>query len=476
MLAWFKRFRIAVLLLLGAFLIQQYFFPQPSVRGPLGARNLPSGPVLVFAPHSDDESLAAAGLLQQAEAAGMQPQVILVTGGDGFPLAAHAYYHRSQISSQEMIAFGRIRLAESQAALQALSLPPERLTFLGYADRSLDRLWLECWREEQACLSPYTKQRSVPYQEALEPGAPLAGERLLAALVTLLRQAKPALVAYPHPNEAHVDHWGLANFVVAALEELRRTEPGWQPPAEWLYLVHRGDWPAPKGLKPRATLTPPHTLVGEMTEWIQVPLEEEQVARKQQAVEAYRSQLTILRRFMYSFVRSNELFGQMRRVDLTAPDLLAQIGAPNPGAWVETTVDPRRDTLARRLEPGADLVSIWGAVDQTQLSLAVHLAASLSRQATLRVLVRPWQSGWGELVAVDLRTGAGPIVRGWPGGASSGVVTDDLSARQEGDWYRLGLNLDRLERPGAVMLAAETWIDGTLIDRTAWRVVSLDGR
>lgn len=476
MATWFKRMRIALLLLLGTFLIQQYFFPQPSARGPFGSRNLPAGPVLVIAPHSDDESLAAAGLLQQAEAAGLQPQVVLVTGGDGFPLAAQAYYHRSQISSQEMIAFGRIRLGESQGALHSLGLPPERLTFLGYADRSLDQLWLNCWREEQACLSPFTKQRTVPYQEALEPGAPLAGEHLLAQLISILRQTRPAIVAYPHPNEAHVDHWGLSNFVAAALEHLRRTEPDWQAPAEWLYLVHRGDWPAPKGLKPRASLTPPRTLVGEMTEWTQVPLEDEQVARKQQAVEAYHSQLTILRRFMHSFVRSNELFGQMERVDLATPGLLERYGSPAPGAWVQTTADPRRDTLARKLEPGADLVSIWGAVDQTQLSLAVHLAAPLSRQATLRLLLRPWQSGWGDLLEVDLRAGAGPVVRRWPGGPGSETVASYLSANQEGDWYRLSLNLDGLDRLGAVMLAAETWMGGALIDRTAWRVVSLDGR
>lgn len=476
MVAWFKRIRIALLLLLAVFLVQQYFFPQPSVLGPFGARNLPSGPVLVIAPHSDDESLAAGGLLQQAEAVGLQPQVLLVTGGDGFPIAAQAYYHRSQISSQEMIAFGRVRLAESKAALQALGLQPDRLTFLGYADRSLDQLWLDCWREEQACLSPFTKQRTVPYMEAIEPGAPLAGERLLVHLISQLRKAKPAVVAYPHPNESHVDHWGLSNFVTAALEHLRRTEPGWQPPAEWLYLVHRGDWPAPKGLKPRASLTPPRTLVGEMTEWNQVPLQEGQVTRKRQAVEAYRSQLTILRRFMHSFVRSNELFGQIERADLAAPGLLDQHGSPDPGAWVQITLDPRRDTLARKLEPGADLVSIWGAVDQTQLSLAIHLAAPLSRQATLRVLLRPWQSRWGDLAEVDLRAGGSPAVKRWPGGPVKGDRGTYLTANQEGDWYRLQMSLDQLGRPGSVMLAAETWIGSALIDRTAWRVVSLDGR
>ncbi|HLO02929.1 MAG TPA: PIG-L family deacetylase [Symbiobacteriaceae bacterium] len=476
MVAWFKRIRITLLLLLAAFLVQQYFFPQPGVRGPFGARSLPVGPVLVIAPHSDDESLAAAGLLQQAEAAGLQPQVVLVTGGDGFPIAAQAHYHRSQISSQEMIAFGRIRLAESQTALRALGLPPERLTFLGYADRSLDQLWLDCWREEHACLSPFTKLRHVPYAEALEPGAPLAGERLLAHLISLLRKAHPAVVAYPHPNESHVDHWGLSNFVAAALEHLRRTEPGWQAPAEWLYLVHRGDWPAPKGLKPRASLTPPRTLVGEMTEWTQVPLVESQVAQKQMAVEAYHSQMTILRRFMHSFVRTNELFGRIGRADLAEPGLTEQHGSPDPGAWVQTTADPRRDTLARTLEPGADLVSIWGAIDQTQLSLAIHLAAPLSRQTTLRLLVRPWQGGWDDVATVDLRAFGAPTVKRWPGEPILGQVDAYLTATQEGDWCRARLSLDRLGRPGAVMLAAETWIGGALIDRTAWRVVSLDGR
>ncbi len=242
-----RRFAWLTLGLVAALTAWNWFFPRAPRLRPLPRPEPATGPTVVVAPHSDDEALAAAGLLQQAEAAGDRPHVLLVTGGDAFRLAAEAHFRKVRLSGAEMIAFGRHRLGESRAALAALGLPPDRLIFLGYPDQELHRLWLECWREREPCRSRYTETAAVPYTEARSPGSPYAGLALLRELTEVLRIVRPERVVYPHPNEAHVDHWALSNFIAAALEDLRRSDPAWVPPAEWLYLVHRGDWPAPKG-------------------------------------------------------------------------------------------------------------------------------------------------------------------------------------------------------------------------------------
>lgn len=222
------------------------------------------GAVLIIAPHSDDESLAAAGLLQQAEAEGADPHVVLITGGEAFIWSAKAHYRRWRLTSTDMLAFGEHRLLESQNALQALGLPPERLIFLGYPDRQVHHFWTGCWGQESPCTGPFVQVEDVRYEYARSTGSPFEGEVLLRELVELLSEMRPGLVVYPHPNDAHVDHWGLSAFVTAALEQLRRSDPTWQPPREWLYLVHRGQWPAPKGYRPGDPLLPPEKLAQEV--------------------------------------------------------------------------------------------------------------------------------------------------------------------------------------------------------------------
>jgi LmbE family N-acetylglucosaminyl deacetylase len=449
-----------------------YFFPTPPKLGPLPELNPTAGRLLVIAPHSDDESLATGGILQQAQAAGGRPHVILVTGGDGFRLAAEAHFRRPGLSGREMIAFGRYRLTESQAALRRLGLGPDQLSFLGYPDHEMHQLWLDCWRAEKPCTSPQTHVAAVPYLEALRPGRPYAGSALVADLVARLIEIRPSIIAYPHPNEAHVDHWAISNFVTAALEQVRRTDPTWAPPQEWLYLVHRGDWPAPKGYLPSAPLLPPAKLAAGMTTWYAAPLTAPQIQVKRAAVAAYPSQVAILRRFMHSFIRQNELFGTLAPVNLAAASSGPIPVVPPWGGlrWTRVTTDPGGDTVARKVERSADLRALWAASDGRMLYMGAELAGPLLRPATVSAYVRGYRPafGWGDLARVTLLRAA----------RAGGALSTDGTAGTggAGRWAWARVPLAALGSPVSVMLGSETHVTGALIDRTAWRLLSLDGR
>lgn len=467
--------------LLAAFSSWNYFFPQAPRLGPLARLTLAPnpGPAIIFSPHSDDEALAAGGLMQRLESRGAQPRVVLVTGGDAFKIAAEAYF-RKGVRMNDMLAFGRLRLSESRTALTELGLPPERLTFLGYPDQGLARLWLECWRSDTPCRSTATGARYVPYTEARTQGAPFSGEQLLAELREILRTTRPATVFYPHPNEAHVDHWALSNFVAAALEDLRRTEPDWSPPDEWMYLVHRGDWPAPKGYRPDDDLLPPEKLVGGMTTWHMETLTPEQVERKAAAVRAYRSQTRMLRRYMDSFIRANELFGSIERVLLPAdggrPPLLPTPDSPPwPDLnWVQVITDPRADTVAREVERGADSTGVWAARRGDTLYLSARMAARPRRPVEIRLYARGFSpsSGWGDLACVVITPDGGHRLEAWPEGAGQAEVQTEAN----GTWVRAAIPLSVLANPASVMVNVETRVDTILIDRSAWRPLALDGR
>lgn len=474
-----RRTFVWIVLVLMAWSLWGYFFPPAPRLGPITALPAHAGPVLVLAPHSDDESLAAGGLLQQFQARGENPRVVLVTGGDAFRLAAEAHYRRVGVHAPEMLAFGRTRLSESRSALVALGLPPDHLTFLGYPDQGLNRLWQDCWSESNPCSSPTTGVSRVPYAEARTPGSPFAGHALVAELEAIMREVRPGVIVYPHPNEAHVDHWGLSVLVTAALEELRRTDPTWQPPAEWLYLVHRGDWPAPKGFRPQDALLPPAKLADGMTQWHTLALTPEQVQHKGEAIQAYHTQYTILRRYMQSFVRKNELFGTMDRVVLTAapphPVPAALLLPPWPDqSWQQVISDPRADTVAREMERGADLLGVYAARQGDTLYLAAHMASSPWPPVEIHFYARGFKTGegWGQMVHAVVPARGAIRIEPAPAGNSAWQRTADI----QGSWIRFSIPLEALGARDSIMVAVESHVGPALIDRSAWRAISLDGR
>jgi LmbE family N-acetylglucosaminyl deacetylase len=82
-------------------------------------------PILVLAPHPDDETLGCGGLIAQAVLTGQSVHVLVLTDGT-----------RSHPGSRAWPAarLRRLREAESREAAQALGLAPDRVAFLGLRD------------------------------------------------------------------------------------------------------------------------------------------------------------------------------------------------------------------------------------------------------------------------------------------------------------------------------------------------------
>ena len=89
---------------------------------------LPGGPVLVVAPHADDETLGCGGLMTALNGQGTPVHVAFVSDSAGSPEGNPAPGQAAQ------------RRAEAFAALATLGVTPDRTTFLDAADGRLDRL------------------------------------------------------------------------------------------------------------------------------------------------------------------------------------------------------------------------------------------------------------------------------------------------------------------------------------------------
>lgn len=404
-----------------------------------------TGPVMIIAPHPDDESLAAGGLIQQALDHGRQVQVVIVTNGDGYRVAAERRRRWLRLERVDMVAFGRLRRQETLAATGALGLAPEQVSFLGYPDRGLAAMWQTHWTKPYR--SPYTRCESSPYRTGAPP---FTGQAFLAELIRLLDLHRPSLVVYPHPLDAHPDHWAIHNFTTAALEELRSRDPHWYV-RERLYLIHRGNWPAPRGLRPTGDLLPPGTMADGSTAWSGLALTPEQVRRKEQAIRQHRSQVAMMGRYLLSFARTGELFGRME------PVVLAPQREPE-NTWVLVTHNPVRDTLARGLIGAADIAGLEAIRAGDQLKVRVRLRATPRTGIRYLLSIHGFDEsrGWSDQIRLNWHPGA---------------RTPDAEA--VGSTVEFKVALDRLDQFSAILLGSETYVNRMMADRAGGRLVKL---
>jgi len=255
--------------------------------------------VLVLAPHPDDEVLACGGLIQKAHKAGLEVYVLWLTSGDGFEWDAVMVEHTLHPKGQAALELGQTRMGEALEAAQILGIPPERTFFLGYPDRGL--LPMQSSYFNQPYRSPLTDVDSVPYSQALSPGATFTGANLQKDFQAILDKVKPDHILCPSPVDAHPDHQGTAELtqrVMGERGELHKIT---------YWVVHGGaEWPLPKGYKAELPLEIPPR--GQRLSWEVLPLEAEEIQLKHQATLAHKTQMTLLSHFMLAFVRQNELF------------------------------------------------------------------------------------------------------------------------------------------------------------------------
>lgn len=211
--------------------------------------------LLVFAPHPDDECLAAAGLMQRALRAGAAVHVCVVTDGENAPWIQRAYEKRWRIGPRERERFGRIRREEALRGLAEVGVPAQAVHFLHWPDQGLTPLLLSASEE--------------PVER-------------LAALLTALR---PALMIAPSCADLHPDHSALAVLLDLACATLASGAR----PHRLAYRIHRRRGaPAPSS----ATLA----------------LSETERVGKRRALVCHRTQLTVHRRSMLSFQSAVEEF------------------------------------------------------------------------------------------------------------------------------------------------------------------------
>lgn len=403
--------------------------------------------LLVIAPHPDDEVLAAGGLIQRTLDSGGQVRVVIVTNGDAQPLAPLVVDHKIRATQADYVRMGRQRQLESLAALRTLGVDPDAVAFLGYPDRGLYALWLSNWREAAPLISPYTRAARSPYENTFDPGAEYLGADLYNDLLRILMDFHPDVVVLPHPEDTHPDHDATSSFARLALVEYL-SATGAEPPRVLAYLVHYEGYPLPRGDSPGKALLPPAPLTRGGAGWLTYSLNREEQGRKQTALRAYSSQIRMMRGYLKSFGRANEIFFEM------PPMEMPRVGFEDAGTFegkqdVEIGLpEPQRERFERLMLPAADLVGLKVVRLEDVLCFWAETRAPLNSRLDYRITLK--LPDGGTLTA----------------SRQDGLVL--FAPRQFGVCY----TLEDLGHPDGIGFSAESRYRGTL-DRTAWSFLRL---
>ena len=268
--------------------------------------------LLVVAPHPDDETLGAGGLIQRVLERDGTVRVVLLTLGDGYVEAVRHETGELRPPPTAYRAYGERRLREARGAMRELGGGRIRLGPLGFPDGGLSGLLDAHWSRSDPERSPTTGATRPPYPEALDPGAAYDGDDLRRELVHVLRETQPTLVAFAHPLDRHPDHRATGLFTLLALRDW--TREGAALPRLLAYLVHWPGWPPgweAETPAPGATKEPlvlPANLPRLGLDRAALDLSPREVAAKAAALQRYATQREAMRAFLAAYVRSTEPF------------------------------------------------------------------------------------------------------------------------------------------------------------------------
>mgnify|MGYP003393478982 FL=1 len=266
--------------------------------------------LLVIAPHPIDEALGAAGMMQSAVHAGAQVKVVYLTHGESneMPLI---FNQKKPFLTQSL--FHKKRDQRTREALESaslLGLKKEDLFFFGYPDFQTMKIWQRYWESPKPFRSLYTRMNQVSSPEDFSYGRDYRGENILLDFEKVLKDFKPTQVLVTAPFDLNADHQAAYLYLQAALLNLR--DSGLPMPKVYCYLVHLNEWPRPRRFEPDSTLAGPAHVEGlKSVEWKTHPLSAKEREAKKEMISRYDSQMTFNKKFLWAFVRANEIYCEL---------------------------------------------------------------------------------------------------------------------------------------------------------------------
>lgn len=415
--------------------------------------------ILILAPHPDDEIIGCAGIIQEALRTGAAVKVVLLTNGDNNELSFIFYEKRLTLKKKEFIHMGEVRCKESLDALASLGVKREDVIFLGYPDFGTMEIFTKYWNTKKPFRSMLTRVKKVPYPEAFSANAPYVGESILNDLKVLIAKSKPTKIFVAHPADTNRDHRALYLFLRVALWDLEK-QIG--TPDVYPYLVHIPGWPYPRGYHPELKQVIPQKLKENKTFWYEYILGEEQLAKKHYAVSLYKSQIAYNPPYLYSFVRTNEFFGDYPVIKIAKKE-------KNTFHWYALS-ESYDDKKVRN-----NISSLSYARKDNDVWVKITLKKKISKNFGISFFLIGYSKtkDFARMPKMHCTIGlSGLHLRD----KKQTVFIKDVRVQSIGKTWLVNIPLARLGDPDFILACARTSIGDLPFDNTAWRILNVGDR
>lgn len=419
--------------------------------------------ILVIAPHPDDEVIGAAGVIQEAHRLNIPIRVMYVTNGDSNSLAFLYYKKRPVLGRKEAFEMGKVRQEEAVDAMTYLGLNQDQLIFLGYPDYGTLNIFRKYWKSKKDYRSVLTRVDHVPYTMSLSPDAKYNASSILADFKTVLLDFKPTKIFVTHPADGNGDHQAAYLFLRVALWDLVGQI---NDPLMYTYLVHATNWPRPLGFYPKSRLEPQKNLQQQENQWSDFELSSDQLEKKHKVIQYYKTQIPYKPKYLFTFVRANELFSDIHELELR-PQVL------NADTWAEAE-EKQYPCQNGSCGKGAFLKSVVYALGPEQLNVRIGLNQSAGRDFKVDLYLFGYKKNvlFSEMPKIYLR-----INRDFQAEVFDGkkpIRSKGVRVSKSGNAIVVSLPLALLGDPEKVMGSANMYIQNLPREASTWRVMELN--
>lgn len=415
--------------------------------------------LLVVAPHCDDETLGCGNLISKTIESGGTVKVVLLTNGDGHTSAVALNYLTMKPNAKNYINSAYLRQGETERAMKRAGVDRKSIIYLGYPDGGLYHMWGENWDENNLYVSRFTKFSHSPYNNSYKSDVPYCGKSVADDLESIINSYNPNIIAFPHPNDRHPDHFATYCFVKYVLAKNNIESE------QYLYLVHRGKWPSPFGQFSKLFLVPPKKLIDIGTNWISLPMSDIEKKQKVDMLSEYKSQMIVNSPFLKAFIRQNELFG-------IYPDLKYDFSMGN-GPKILLLEDVVNDKIKQNTSKSADIKGVYLSTDGFNMHLFLDTVKSASRNINYHIDLYFFASD-GKTFRINMIVNNIKTIDLQADTSENIAPIDGLKLMSDSEMLHIKIPYSSIPDFDSILIGASTSSASKGIDRTAWRLVKRD--
>ena len=418
----------------------------------------------IWLPHPDDEVLGAGGVIQQAVAQKLPIKVVFLTYGDSNQWSFLLYRKHPVIFPAAVENMGIVRHDEAINAARILGVEPQNLIFLGYPDFGTLNIWYYHWNQRPAYRSIMTRVIAVPYKDAYRFGAPYKGEEILQDLRSILRDFKPTKIFVSHPADHNGDHLALYLYLRVAL-----WDEGMDDAVElYPYLIHYLTWPKPKGFHPEIDIASPEALATDEI-WKQYHLNSLQMETKKKALEAHKTQYFSTPKYLLSFVKFNELFGDFPPLKLHLNENISIISGQKELMTSMELPDELNDR-ERSAFVGVDWKSLRWEPENLVVTIGLSKPLAQDVEASIYFFGYSNKTPFSQMPKINVRLG---VLSYSVYDQNKRLEQDVVQVSRSPNDVTIKVPLKLLDYPQKILTSARTTLGNFPLDNASWVVIEL---